>query len=218
MPEWPFKVSSKAGWLIVLKAADRSIRMRRQASPSSKALWISSEILSMAVSMLHPFLNPDWKASRRLKSSICLLSWWRTHFSKVLARNGRLEIGLRLLRSLGSAPGFLSIGLICPTWRETGTQPVVREELMILVQKGVMTWIRFCTNADGRGSKVWEVGFKLAIILKTWISDTRSKSVHFASFFSRHRTRLVLVWLRSTWSGLGRGGPVKIEGVLGVWM
>lgn len=42
-------------------------------------------------------------------------------FSKIFEVNGRLEIGLKLFRSLGFAPGFFSTGLIAVVLREEGT-------------------------------------------------------------------------------------------------
>ena len=51
-----------------------------------------------------------------------------TAFYRILDRNGRLEIGRRLLKSLGSEPGFLSIGVTAADLRVDGTEPEVREE------------------------------------------------------------------------------------------
>lgn len=106
-------------------------------------------------------------------------------------------IGLRLLKSLGSEPGFLRMGVTCPSWRESGTLPDKKEALMILVQKEEMIWLRFCTKAEGSGSVVWEVGIKFAIILKTSSSVISLKSVHLALFFGWRGSVLVLVFLGS---------------------
>lgn len=57
-------------------------------------------------------------------------------FSISFAEKGRLMTGLKLLWSLGSAPGILRMGVTWPSWRESGTQSHEREALMILVQKG----------------------------------------------------------------------------------
>lgn len=50
-----------------------------------------------------------------------------TTFSRIFERNGRLEIGQRLLKLLGSEPGFLSIGVTAADLRDDGTEPEVRE-------------------------------------------------------------------------------------------
>jgi len=42
--------------------------------------------------------------------------------------NGRFEIGRKLLKLLGSEPGFLRIGVTAAVLREEGTIPVAREE------------------------------------------------------------------------------------------
>lgn len=41
---------------------------------------------------------------------------------------GRLEMGRRLLKSEGSDPGFLSIGVTAATLKGGGTVPVLSEE------------------------------------------------------------------------------------------
>ena len=44
---------------------------------------------------------------------------------------GRLEIGRRLLKLVGSAPGFFSIGVIAAVLKDAGTVPDVREKWMM---------------------------------------------------------------------------------------
>lgn len=41
---------------------------------------------------------------------------------------GRLDIGRKLLKSEGSAPGFFKIGVMAAVLKDVGTVPVVREE------------------------------------------------------------------------------------------
>lgn len=93
------------------KAALRSRRMRMDSSPESAAIRRSSVILRRAVSVLWWGRKPDWNCSYRL-----LFDRWAwicdaTTFYRILERNGRLEMGRRLLKMLGSKPGFLSIGV-----------------------------------------------------------------------------------------------------------
>jgi len=52
-------------------------------------------------------------------------------FSRILERKGRLEMGL--LKLFGSAPGFLSIGVIAADFRDDRTIPEMREEWIMVV-------------------------------------------------------------------------------------
>ena len=45
-------------------------------------------------------------------------------FLRILEMNGRLEIGRKLLKSEGSAPGFFSIGVIAAVLKVVGKVPV----------------------------------------------------------------------------------------------
>ena len=58
-------------------------------------------------------------------------------FSRIFERKGRVEIWQRLLKLLGSAPGFLRIGVIAADLRGDGTVPKIREEWIIAVIRGV---------------------------------------------------------------------------------
>ena len=49
---------------------------------------------------------------------------------------GRFEIGRKLLRLLGSAPGVLSMGVIAAVFKDEGTGPELREECMMDVIRG----------------------------------------------------------------------------------
>ena len=51
-----------------------------------------------------------------------------TAFSRILERNGRFEMGRRLLKILGSEPGFFSRGVTAAVLSDDGTEPEVREE------------------------------------------------------------------------------------------
>ena len=49
---------------------------------------------------------------------------------------GRLEMGRRLLKLLGSETGFLRIGETAAVLKGEGTEPVVREEWMMAAIRG----------------------------------------------------------------------------------
>ena len=55
--------------------------------------------------------------------------------------------------SLGLRLGFLSIGVMAASLSEWGTEPEVREELMICVMRGEMAGRQSLTKLDGMGSK-----------------------------------------------------------------
>lgn len=46
----------------------------------------------------------------------------------ILEMKGKFEMGRRLLKSLGSRPGFLRIGVTVAVLSDEGTVPEVREE------------------------------------------------------------------------------------------
>ena len=72
----------------------------------------------------------------------------------------RLEMGRRLLKLLGSEPGFLRIGETAAVLRGAGNEPVVREEWMIAAIRGSSEGRQDMTKAVGRGSN-WHVdGFE----------------------------------------------------------
>ena len=56
-----------------------------------------------------------------------------TALSSSFERNVRLEMGLKLLGSSGSRPGFLRRGVMAGGLRGGGTVPEFREELMVSV-------------------------------------------------------------------------------------
>lgn len=65
---------------------------------------------------------------------------------------GRLEMGRRLLKSEGSDPGFLSIGVTAATLKGGGTVPVLSEELMMAEMMGRREGRQDFTRVVGRGS------------------------------------------------------------------
>ena len=70
--------------------------------------------------------------------------------------NGRFEIGRKLLRLLGSEPGFLSIVVTAAVLRAEGTTPVVREECIKSVIRGDREGRVALTRIVGSGSN-WQV-------------------------------------------------------------
>lgn len=75
-----------------------------------------------------------------------------TIFSSILEMKGRLEIGRRLLKLLGSEPGFFSIGVTAAVLKSVGTIPVEREEWMMADMRGSREERQDLTRAVGRGS------------------------------------------------------------------
>ena len=66
--------------------------------------------------------------------------------------NGRLEIGRKLLKLEGSAPGFFRIGVIAAVLKVVGKVPVVREEWMMAEMRGARGGRQALTRCVGRGS------------------------------------------------------------------
>lgn len=66
---------------------------------------------------------------------------------------GKLEMGRRLLKLLGSNPGFFRIGVTEAVLSDNGTVPEVKDEWMILVMKGASEGRQDLTRAVGRGSR-----------------------------------------------------------------
>ncbi len=58
------------------------------------------------------------------------------HFSIILEINGKFEIGRKLSKLNGSAPDFLSMGVIIADLKNDGTEPETSEALTILVING----------------------------------------------------------------------------------
>ena len=65
---------------------------------------------------------------------------------------GRLDIGRKLLKLEGSAPGFFKIGVMAAVLKDVGTVPVVRKEWMIAEMRGTREGRQALTSCVGRGS------------------------------------------------------------------
>lgn len=93
--------------------------------------------------------------------SMCWVSCMRTHLSRILDKNGRLETGLKLLRSFGSEPFFFfSNGVTWPILRQSGMTPVLRELFIILVQSGPRVSLSFLASWAGIGSEMCVEGLE----------------------------------------------------------
>ena len=57
--------------------------------------------------------------------------------SRIFESNGRLEMGLKLSRLSGSRPGFFRMGVMDASFSGDGTDPDVREVLMMMVMRGM---------------------------------------------------------------------------------
>ena len=73
-------------------------------------------------------------------------------FSRILEMKGRFDIGRKLLKLEGSAPGFFRIGVMAAVLKDVGTVPVVREEWMIAEMRGIREGREALTRCVGRGS------------------------------------------------------------------
>ena len=69
---------------------------------------------------------------------------------------GRLDMGRKLLKLEGSAPGFFRIGVMAAALKDVGTVPVVREEWMMAEMRGTSEGEQALTSCVGRGSS-WQV-------------------------------------------------------------
>ena len=68
----------------------------------------------------------------------------------------------------GSSPGFLRVGVIAASLRESGTDPVWREELTMERISGERTGRQVLTSAEGIGSRVQVGVFMLVINWESW--------------------------------------------------
>ena len=69
---------------------------------------------------------------------------------------GKLEMGRRLLKSLGSEPGFFRMGMTAAVLKEGGTIPVESEEWMMAEMRGSREGRQDLTRGVGRGYS-WQV-------------------------------------------------------------
>lgn len=74
-----------------------------------------------------------------------------TIFSRILEMKGRLEMGWRLLKLLGSRAGFFRIGVTTAVLKCRGTIPVVSEEWMIADIRESREEKQDLTKTVGRG-------------------------------------------------------------------
>ena len=137
---------------MVSNAALRSRRMRMESEPVSAAVRRSLVILIRAVSVLWRGRKPDWKGSYRLFRVRCAWSWEETIFSRILEMKGKLEIGRRLLKSLGSEPSFFRIGVTAAVLKAEGTIPVDSEEWIMAEMSGSREERQDLTRVVGIGS------------------------------------------------------------------
>lgn len=68
-------------------------------------------------------------------------------------KRGRLEMGQRLEMMLGLSPGFLRMGVMVASLRESGTDPEQREELMMAMMSGERTGKQVVASLAGIGSR-----------------------------------------------------------------
>lgn len=73
--------------------------------------------------------------------------------SRIFESNGRLEMGLKLSRMSGLRPGFFSRGVMVASLSGDGTEPVAREEFMMVVMNGMSTEMQVLSSGDGMGSR-----------------------------------------------------------------
>ena len=84
-------------------------------------------------------------------------------------------MGRRLLKILGSRPGFFSNGVTAADLRGDGTEPEVREEWMMVVIRGSREGREAITREDGIGSS-WQVdGLDLRMRLDRTEAEGSSK-------------------------------------------
>ena len=81
-----------------------------------------------------------------------VLIWDATVFIRIFETNGRFDIGRKLLKLLGSAPGFFSMGVMAADLKSEGTRPEVREECMMTVIREDNEGRQAFTRGVGRGS------------------------------------------------------------------
>lgn len=123
-----------------------------ESKPESAAIRRSLVTFISAVSVLWEGRKPDWNCSYRLLLVKCEWSCVATIFSRIFERNGRLEIGRKFSKLLGSRPVFFNIGVMAAILREAGTVPVVSEEQMIADMRGSKEGRHALTKTVGMGS------------------------------------------------------------------
>ena len=81
-------------WSIVLNAADKLSKVRKETWPSSALPRRQFVMSKRAVSVLWCAWYADWKVSERLLANRWPQSWCSTNFSSTLERNGTFDTGL----------------------------------------------------------------------------------------------------------------------------
>ncbi len=84
-------------------------------------------------------------------------------------------MGWKLLGEFGSSPGFLSMSATEASLRDGGTEPVLREVLMIWVMRGEMTGRQFLRRVVGMGSRQDEELFVPVMYLDSSRGEIREK-------------------------------------------
>ena len=84
-------------------------------------------------------------------------------------------MGRRLLKILGSRPGFFSRGVTAADLRGGGTEPVVREEWMMAVIRGSREGREAITREDGSGSREQVDGLDFRMSMDKSVAEGSSK-------------------------------------------
>ena len=84
-------------------------------------------------------------------------------------------MGRRLLKMLGSKPGFFNSGVTAADLRDDGTEPEVREEWMMAVIRGSREGREAITRDDGSGSREQVDGLDLRMSVDKSAAEGSSK-------------------------------------------
>ena len=82
---------------------------------------------------------------------------------------GKLDMGRKLMRFEGSAPGFFRTGEIAAVLKDDGTVPVESEEWIMAAMRGTREGEQAFTSCVGRGSR-WQVD-GLDFLMSSLISE-----------------------------------------------
>ena len=98
-------------WSTVLKAAEKSRRIRAAESPQSTAWMMSDSTSRTAVSVEWPVRNTDYNSGRRSADVRYFISWLTPRRSRSFDSTDRFEIGRYELVSVAWSPGFFTTGV-----------------------------------------------------------------------------------------------------------
>ena len=88
----------------------------------------------------------------------------RQHVPNIFDRKARLEMGRKLLLVSGSSPGSLRIGVTAASFSVSGTEPELKDELMITVMSGEIGGRQSLTDWMGWGPGYrWRFSFILLV-------------------------------------------------------